>query len=356
MRKLSIGFLVLALLCFVATAPASAKMKKLGQSGMTFLTIGSSARATGMGDAFNNIEGDPSSAFYNPSGLAYIDKGAAYFGYTQWIADMAVMDLAASYRVGEYGVFGFAFRSLDYGDVYGTKIDETKDEGYSDTGTLDVGAYVFGMTYARKLTDRFSLGVGIKYAAQKLGSNEAWRAGKQQFDDGGNPIITKNEVSTADEGLPWAAFDLGFGYETGIKSLKLTASVRNFSKQLLYQNEKFQLPLTFEIGLSMDPFDLVPGFEAPDGHSATLAVEGIDPRDKPEDYQIGIEYTLYDMISLRLGRRDATDAAGSGLCAGAGFKLNLAGISGRLDYSYSDFGDVFDPVNRISFVLEEGIF
>ncbi len=347
MRKFSVGFLILAFLCLAIANPASAKMKKLGQVGMTWLSIGASARAAGMGNAFNNIAGDPASAFYNPAGLAYIERGAALFNYTQWVAEINVMDLAAFYRVGEYGVFGFSFRTVDYGTVYGTKIDETNLlTGYSDTGDLDVGAYSFGIVYARKLTDRFSLGAQFKYAGEKLGKNEAWK----EFE------ATENTVSTADAGFPWAAFDLGFGYETGIKSLKLTASLRNFSKQLLYEDERFQLPLTFEIGLSIDPFDLVPGFEAPDGHSAILAFEGVDNRDKPEDYQIGLEYTLYDMISLRLGRRDATDAAGSGLCAGAGFKLNLAGISGRLDYSYSDFGDVFDPVNRVSFVVEEGIF
>jgi len=350
MRKLSIGFLVLALLCFTIAVPASAKMKKLAQAGMTFLSIGSSARATAMGEAFNNVEGDPASAFYNPSGLAYIDKGAAYFSYIKWIADMNVMDLAASYRAGEYGVFGITFRTVDYGEVYGTKIDETVPEGYSEVDVGDIGAYAFGITYARKLTDRFSLGVGLKFAFQKLGKHEAWRAGK--------PLgtVTEESVSTIDSGFPWGAFDLGFGYETGIKSLKLTASVRNFSKQLLYQNERFQLPLTFEIGLSMDPFDLIPGLETPKGHKVLLAVEGVDPRDKPEDYQFGLEYTLYDMISLRIGRRDATQSAGSGLCAGAGFKLSLGGISGRLDYSYSDFGDVLGGVSRVSLVLEEGIF
>jgi len=341
MKKIAIGLLALVLLGSMFSSSASARMKKLGQAGMTWLTIDASARAAGIGGAFNNIKGDPGVLFYNPAGLAQITRGAFIVNYTSWLAEMAVTDLAVAYKLGEYGVFGLSFRFMDYGDITGTVIDEQSPAGYRKTGNVDTGAFSVGFAYARELTNRFSLGVHAKYASQSLGETEIWKGGSA------TGKTTKNEVSTADGGAPWMAFDLGFAYDTGIKSLRISSSVRNFSKQLLYQDERFQLPLTFNIGISANPVDFIPGVELPEAHDLLLTLDGTDPRDRPEDVSFGIEYTLMDMLSLRMGRRAGSQSDGK-FCAGVGFKLDIGEIGGRVDYAYTNFGDILGDVHRIS--------
>ena len=46
--------------------------QRLGQSGMTFLQGGGSARAEALGGAFTTVQGDPSSVFYNVAGMTSV--------------------------------------------------------------------------------------------------------------------------------------------------------------------------------------------------------------------------------------------------------------------------------------------
>ena len=65
--------LLLALL--LAAGSASAKSASMaGTSGAQFLKLGAGARAAGMSDAFTAIADDAFAAYYNPAGLARMDR------------------------------------------------------------------------------------------------------------------------------------------------------------------------------------------------------------------------------------------------------------------------------------------
>ena len=313
--------------------PAQAKMKKLGQAGMSFLAIGGSARASGMAGVFDFARNDLASVFYNPAGLATVEKRAFFFNYTQWIADMSVSHMAVSWNTGTYGTFALHAQLMDYGDFKGTAIADN-EQGYVDVDVGDVGGMAVGLGYGISLTERFSIGGNLKWVSQKLGKNDTYvgdileTAGKQ------------NEISDV-------AFDFGTMYETGIKSIVLSMSIRNYAGQQLYENEEFQLPQTYKIGLAANLFEFFPG--PAENHNAILAIEGVDPVDRPEFVHLGLEYDLMNMLFLRLGwaPNRAEDDIG-GFSGGAGFKLNTAGFVGNIDVSYSDYGSILGSVLRLS--------
>lgn len=329
-------FWILALiLIFLASIPASAKMKKLGQAGMTFLKIGGSARAAGMANVFDFAKGDLASVFYNPAGLASVPNRAFFFNYTKWLADMGVSHAAVSWNLGAYGVFGLTAQMMDYGAIDGTAISDTDVRGYTDIDVGDVGALSLGLAYGKQMTDKFSIGGCVKFVSQKLGSNDTYTGGS---------IETKGKQNKV-SGL---AYDFGTSYDTGIKSLRLTMSLRNYSGQLLYENEEFQLPQTYKIGLSANLFELLP-FTSGSDKSLTFAIEGVSARDRAEYMNFGAEYSLMNLIDLRAGwaaQRNEDNAGG--LAAGAGLKLDNFGFAGRVDVSYSDFGSIFGSVMRVS--------
>ncbi len=60
---------------------------------------------------------------------------------------------------------------MDYGDFYGTR-RANNDQGFEETGVFSPASYAVGLAYSRKVSDRFSFGVHVKYAGQDLGS--AW--------------------------------------------------------------------------------------------------------------------------------------------------------------------------------------
>jgi hypothetical protein len=116
-------------------------------------------------------------------------------------------------------------------------------------------------------------------------------------------------------------------------------SVRNFSKEMQYVYEGFQLPLVFTLGISMDLTDLVE--KLPYDQSLCLSIDASHYRDHPEQLKIGLEYRVMNMLSLRGGY--ATNSDESGVSYGVGISRFGFGV----DYSYTPYG-IFQNVQRMT--------
>lgn len=324
--------------CVLLSHPAlSQGMKKLGQAGMTFLSLGGSARAAAMANVFDFAKNDLGSVFYNPAGLASVQGTAIFLNNTNWIDDINVFHVALSYNADKFGVFGLTLQTIDYGDFNGTAISDSDPRGYTDIAVGDVSGLAVGIAYGIQMTDKFFIGGGVKLAYQKLGVNDIYVAGTV------TETGKENKASTV-------AYDFGTMYDTGLRSIRLTMSIRNYSAQVLYENEEFQLPQTYRIGISANLFELLPfGNEA--GNNLTVAVEGVDMLGRNEFLNAGLEYSLLKLIDLRTGYafERAQDNTG-GLSAGLGINwdgLNLP-FNGSFDISYSDYGSLLGSVMQFS--------
>ena len=120
-------------------------------------------------------------------------------------------------------------------------------------------------------------------------------------------------------------------------------SVRNFSTELEYKEESFQLPLTFKIGISMNMMDLIEVNR--EMHSFILSVDASHPRDFPEQVFIGGEYIFLNTIAIRAGYSFPQDE--QEFNAGIGLMQKFLDYFLAVDYSYTPFG-IFDDVHRIS--------
>lgn len=300
--------------------------RKLAQTGFKFLTVSVDARAAAMGDAMTAQDVSSTGMFYNPASMARMtgtfDVG---LNMTRWIADVDYSAVSFAYQ-SSIGVFGLSGVMVKYPEFLET-IRADNPAGYQDLGTIQPAANAFGVGYARSLTDRFSVGGVIKYATQNLG-NAAIR-----LDENDQPVRRKYEKSVV-------VYDFGVIYSTGFKSLQLAMSARNFSRELTYAQENFELPLSFRIGLSMDLMDLTS--INPEMHSLLLSIDTERPRDYWEQLKIGAEYTFMNLLAVRAGYVTPHDE--QGINVGFGLK-NLAGFD--LDYAYTQFG-VFGGVNRFS--------
>jgi len=321
MKKLSFIILIF-ILCLVFTVPGHATIKKLAQTGLQFLKVDVGTRAAAMGGAYAMIGEDAAAMFYNPAGIARLKNNYEFFiTRTQWIADINYNAGAFAANLGKWGSVGLTFIIADYGEILGTRVAPT-EKGYEDIGTVDVGAFSIGISYARSLTEKFSVGGQVKLAAQNLGESEL-----------GENEIVENKVS----GL---AFDFGTMFYPGFKSFRFGMFIRNYSPQFKYEKEAFQLPLTFVIGAAMDLLDFMGEHET---SSLLLGVDALHPRDYTERIHIGAEYNFQEMISLRVGYKYNYDE--EGLTAGVGFQKKLSSFGVKVGYSYSEFG-VFDGVSR----------
>ncbi len=323
MKKLII-LLVAIFTAAIITIPAHAALKKVSQTGFQFLKIDVAPRAAAMGGAYTLTGNDASAMFYNPAGMAMMQHNVDFFSSrTQWIADISYSVAGIAKNFDKWGTVGASFIFSDYGDIIGTRVAKN-EQGYEKTGNIDVGAYAIGVSYAKSLTDKFSVGGQIKYAAQHLGDNV--------FTEGGKSY--KNEVSGF-------AFDFGTIFYPGFESLRFGMSVNNFSGQFQYEEDPFQLPLTFKIGVAMNVMDLLGDYENP----LLIAIDAIHPRDYTERIHIGGEYWYKNMIAFRTGYKFNYDE--EGFSVGIGFKRTIAGTNMKLDYAYSDLGR-FNAVSRVS--------
>src|SRR5215471_4820039 len=88
------GLLALAVGAALAVAPVSARAQsslggqRAGTSSATFLRIGVGARAVGMGETFVAVANDPSAIYWNPAGLASLQRREFSISHVQWPADI----------------------------------------------------------------------------------------------------------------------------------------------------------------------------------------------------------------------------------------------------------------------------
>jgi hypothetical protein len=146
-----------------------------------------------------------------------------------------------------------------------------------------------------------------------------------------------------DNKLSPLAFDFGTQFKTGIKSLMFGMTVRNYSGEVKYAREGFQLPLIFTMGISMDLMDVLPktGLQ----QSLMLSIDASHDRSHTskaaEHLMVGLDYKLMDLLSIRGGYATGEDLDGFSF----GLGVSRYGVS--VDYSYTPF-DFFNPVQRMT--------
>ena len=333
---------IIAVLLFVllVSGLTYSQNEKLAQSGFQFLSVVSDARAAAMADAMTSLQVGSSALFFNPAGMASMENFMDVTVSTnKWIADIQhnTASLAISPARGNYGVIGFSLQSVDYGDFYGTRVDKSTALGYVDTEIFNLTAFAMGMGYAKQLTDRFSVGGQVRWVNQDLGQSVVPEFGSK-LDSTGVAVPDTSEKDISSDLTP-LAFDFGTQFRTDFKSLVFGMSVRNFSKEIKYVEEGFQLPLVFNLGISMNVMDF--WGEAPMEQALYVSVDASHYRSHAEQIKVGLDYRMLNVLSLRGGYVSNNDESGFS------FGLGLSSFGLTFDYAYTPFG-VFDNVQRMT--------
>jgi hypothetical protein len=247
---------------------------------------------------------------------------------------------------GKYGVIGFTVQSVNYGDFLGTRVNKNIDQGYDELGIFSPSALAIGVGYAKQLTDRFSVGAQVRWAKQDLGESIIPNLYAQvpiydATDTAHTTILGYRDSSvTASNKLTPLVFDFGTQFKTGFKSLVFGMSVRNFSQEMKYAYENFQLPLTFTLGISMDLMDLIG--QGPLDQSLYMAIDASHYRDHPEQMKVGLEYRVMKLLAVRCGYVTNADER-----TGWSFGVGISQVGFSVDYSYTPYG-IFDKVQRLT--------
>lgn len=315
--------LLLALAVALALADPAVAQDKVATSSAQFLGLGLGARATAMGGAqVANVEG-PSALYWNPSAIAWMAGNGASFSQSEWFVDTRLQHAAVVVSLGAVGHLGVSLTAMDYGETEVTTI-----ESPDGTGELWAASdLALGVSYARQLTDRFSVGGTLKYVR-----NQIW-----------------NESASG------GAIDLGVTYETGFRGVRIGMSMTNFGTDMRLAGpdlrratsanpnqsgsnarlgaslevDDWPMPLIFRVGVSAVPFETA-------DHRLVVAVDGNAPSDQAQSASVGAEYGFRELVFVRGGWREAFGYAGDdGWTLGFGLRYRFeANLAGSFDYSF----------------------
>jgi hypothetical protein len=220
---------------------------------------------------------------------------------------------------------------LNTGEQEVTTVTQPEGTGvYYDVSDLSIG-----LTYARALTDRFSVGLTVKYIQQTL------------YNESANSF----------------AIDIGSFLRTGFHDLVIAMSISNFggSMQLdgrdlititdinsnvsgnhnpdaRLKTEPWPLPLIFRVGVAMNFVGGNDPIIQSENNRFTLAIDGVHPNDNTEKLHVGGEYAWSETVFARIGYRVNYDV--EKWTFGVGFKLDIASQQAAFDYALIDFRDL----------------
>ncbi len=340
MKKYSTCFLILLLMI----GSVSAMKNKVAQSGMTYLAISMSSRETAMGDAGTAITKGINGLWHNPAVLADIKRFSIALNQVDWLIDTKLYGTAFAASLGKWGAIGVDITYMDYGEIIGTRVvDKSVDyRGFVLTGDIGVEDYAVGLAYARRINDKFSLGVKVKRLHERLG-RASYVVSEYEDPTTGEKIRTRKEKEWKlnDWGL-----DIGTTYDVGWKGLTFAMAMQNFSRDMKYWNEEFQTPMLLRMGMAMDVTNLF--MDPSKSMGLLISVDALHPNDHTERMHVGAELSYLQNYCLRAGYKFNHEV--ESLTAGFGAQFNLSGLQGSIDYAYGT-ADYFEDVHRFSIIF-----
>ncbi len=326
---LNLIFITIISISTLIAQNSGVNVSKVGTTAANFLEISVGATATGMGSAYVSRANDATSLYWNPASIADLSQNEVDVVHTEWLAQTSLDFAALVLPLGEFGTLGFSYTSLSMPDMKVRTVEQPEGTGeFFSAGDLAVG-----VSYARTLSDRFSVGFTAKYIQESI-----WHMSSSAFAiDAGTSFKTD-----LFGGMIIGASISNFG-----TSMKLSGiDTRTFSSvapdqlgtndQVPYSIDlnSWSLPLLFRIGVSTNAINT-------EDYRWTIAVDALHPNDNYESLNVGTEFSFKEFLFLRGGYQSLFLKDGEGgLSFGVGLnsKMLFSTDVVKFDYAYRDFG------------------
>ncbi len=354
--------LIIILLTFTfltSSFAQSINVSKTGTTAATFLEIGIGAEANGMGAAFVSRATDATSLYWNPAGIAQLVNNDAVVVHANWIAATNLDWAGLVLPLGEFGNIGFSFTSLSMPDEKVRTVQQPEGTGeYFSAGDIAIG-----VSYARNLTDRFSIGFTGKYIQETI-----WHMSSSAFAFDIGTLFRTDLFG----GMVIGASISNFGTPMKLSGIdtrtfaQVDPSVYGSNDQIPYSIDldSWGLPLLFRIGVSTNAIKT-------QDYRWTVALDALHPNDNYETFNVGTEFAYKEFLFLRAGFQSLyfvdpntgtadrsffkqplyTGEGGLSLGIGVNSKMLFSSNVVRFDYAYRNFG-VLDGVNYFSVGIE----
>jgi len=353
-----------------------------------FLRIIPDARSGAMGDVGIAISPDANAMHFNASKLAFAEQDLGLSAtYTPWLRALGLQDVYMAYlsgyrKIDDLQTVGLGLRYFSLGTIQFT------DENGQPLGSDRPNEFELSLAYSRKLSDKFSAGLAMKYIYSRL-------ANGQTVED--ETITPGNAV----------AGDLSFTYRTPLEiggrdsRLTIGTAISNIGTKISYTQSanKDYIPTNLGIGAGLeydiddfnsihfavdinrllvptppggDPFSPennnsgdpnVPDYKEKSVIAAALSSFGDAPGGFGEEmrentYSIGVEYWYDKQFAVRVGHFNEHQTKGNRkfFTVGLGLKYNIFGLNFSYLVPTTNQRNPLDNTLRFSLLFDFGAF
>lgn len=284
------GYAVLPVVLLLILSAAAEGQGRGGYAGV-FLRLGLGARAKAMGGAYVGKPVDGYSGYYNPAGLANLEKREAAFSYRSLSLDRSFQYAGYSAPLPPMAGISLGWIHAGVDDIDGRDRSGQHTRMYSD----GQNGFLFG--FGLKLPKNVSIGIGGTYLRETL--------------------------------LDITATGLGINFGVHYKPHRLISlglAIRDIGAHYTWNTESL-----YEHGTTtQDDFPVVTtggaAFEIERYHS-TIYVDVFRDSKSDAGLRIGVENRTLETLLLRAGLDDGN------ITAGAGILFPITKYKGRLDYA-----------------------
>jgi hypothetical protein len=276
--------------------------RNAGTTSAQFLKIGIGARALSLGGTYLSAEGDISSIYWNPAGIATVNNVQVLFMFSDWLSQANYSNVLVGIPLYGLGTVGLMVNYLRVNEITG--LDEY---GFSSGETYSPYDMAVTLSWAKNFSNLIQPGLNIKSVNSMLVENVSYSA---------------------------VAMDIGNQFEFAALEKIINAGVALKNLQL-NSNSDYTLPVNFGAGASCTLFD-----------NLLLALDMNLPSDDAISTSFGIEYAL-DVDEANLAFRFGAKSGYEGLGPSAGISIGT-GISWKdlvIDFSFNAHGALGENVS-----------
>ena len=307
----------------------SQNISKTGTTAASFLEISVGAQAVGMGGAYVSVVNDASALYWNAAGIALAENYQVVVTHTEWIAQTNFDFAGLVIPLGEFGTLGFSFTSLSMEDMKVTTVEQPDGTGEF----FSAGDMSFGLSYARNLTDRLSIGFTAKYIQQSI-----WHMTATSFAIDGGTLFRTDLLGGMAIGASISNFGTGMRLEgRDTRYFIRVDENKEGSNERIPTNiemDTWELPLIFQLGVSTYALNT-------DDYKFLVAVDAVNPINDFGSVAVGGEFTFLNSFFIRGGFKNLfypENEGGLTLGFGVNSKMLFSDAYVNFDYAYQDFG------------------
>jgi len=326
-RKWMMG--VMGLLC-MATVQAG-NPDRAGSAGGTQLLINPFARSAGWGLANSATLRGVEGMFGNVAGLARVRKTEVLFSSSRWLEGSGVLVNAGGLgqKLGESGVLGISFMSINYGDINVTTVESPA----GGIGTFRPTSGNFALAYAKEFSNSIYGGLAVRVASESIANV---RASGICFDAGIHYVT--GPTDNVHFGI--ALKNVGPAMRFSGDGMAVQGLLTQGSDQLTIEqrSDRFELPSQMNIGAAYD-------WNINEMNRLTVAGNFSSNSFTKDQFTLGLEYGFRKLVYLRGGytyEKDITDdklrqtvftGPSAGLSVDLAFGKEKASVF-SIDYAY----------------------